>query len=113
MATSNTPKQLDTAIPILKDQGIPNLCGAFAKGVSIQSISHTMAAAPDTFVFDDEGLSDMADTDYIVLPWNQTDVNDQSVISAKTTKQFVITGADAADVVDLLIIGRLKGQLGD
>lgn len=113
MANSGLPKDADKHIVYCKDQGLPNLCGAFARGVSIQFCHYTMAAAPDTFVFADNGLSDMADDEYVVFPWNQTDVADQGVVSAKTTKQFVVTGPDAADVVDLLIVGRLKGQLGE
>jgi hypothetical protein len=106
------PKNLSDYLPVLSDQGIPNVVATPGPGVGLQFFRHTMDAAPDTFVFADHGLSDMADDEYEVVPWNQTDVADQGVISAKTTKQFVITGPDAADEVTLIIVGRLANQLG-
>lgn len=108
---NRTPKNAKDFLTFCEDQGIPNLCGASARGVSIQYASFVMGSAPDDFVFAENGLQDMEGDNYVVLPWNQTDVADQGVISAKTGKQFTITGPDAADVVDLLIVGQLKGQL--
>lgn len=110
--TGQHPKNLSDYIPALDDQGIPNVVGTPGSGVSLQFARFTMGSAPDDFVFADNGLTDMADDAYEVFPWNQTDVADQGVISAKTTKQFTITGPDAADEVSLLIVGKLQGQLG-
>ena len=111
MADSRMPKDAEDLIPFCKDQGLPNLCGAGARGVSIQVAEFEMASAPDDFVFADNGLLDMADGTYHVILHNQTDVADDALISAKTALQFTITGQDTADVVTLLIVGRLKGQL--
>jgi len=118
MASGLHPKNMDDYIPPLKDQGVPNLVGTPNPGISIQVASFTMVSAPDDFVFADNRdingnvMSDMADDSYEVIVLNQSDAADQGVISAKTGKQFTITGPDAADVVTLVILGKLKGQLG-
>ena len=105
-------KNLNDYLPELDDQGIKNVIASPIPGVGIQFASFTTDAAPDTFVFGDNGLEDMADADYEVVPINQSDAADQGVASAKTTKQFVVTGPDSGDVLTLVIIGKLKGQLG-
>jgi hypothetical protein len=106
------PKDLKDHIPALDDQGIKNVVASPARGIGLQVAEFTMASAPDDFVFAENGLEDMEDDQYHVLVLNQTDASDQGVISAKTPQQFTITGPDAADVVTLLIVGKLKGQLG-
>lgn len=106
------PKDLKDYLPALADQGIKNVIASPVPGVGIQVAEFAMASAPDDFVFADNGLEDMEDTSYHVILHNQTDVADDALISAKTTKQFTITGPDNADVVTLLIIGKLKDQLG-
>lgn len=105
-------KDLKDHIPALDDQGIKNVVASPARGIGLQVAEFTMASAPDDFVFSENGLEDMADSGYHVIVLNQTDASDQGVVSAKTTQQFTITGPDAADVVTVLIIGRVKGQLG-
>lgn len=112
MASSRTPKDLSASMPALEDQGIKNVVATPNKGVGLQVAEFEMVSAPDDFVFADNGLEDMADGNYHVILHNQTDVADDALISAKTSKQFTITGPDAADVVTLLIIGQIKGQLG-
>lgn len=106
------PKDLKDSMPSLADQGIPNVVASPVAGVGLQVAQFTMVTAPDDFVFADNGLVDMADDEYHVLLHNQSDAADDALISAKTTKQFTITGPDAADVVTLLIVGKIKGQLG-
>jgi len=105
-------KDLKDYIPVLADQGIPNVVATPKPGVGLQVAEFTMASAPDDFVFADNGLEDMADGNYHVILHNQTDVADDALISAKTSKQFTITGPDASDVVTLLIVGKLKAQIG-
>lgn len=112
------PKDMKDYIPVLADQGIDNVVGSPSQGVSIQAGSFTMVSSPDDFVFADNldvsgnAMKNMADGDYEVIAINNTDAADQATISAKTALQFTITGPDAADVVTLLIIGRVAGQLG-
>ena len=98
-------------IPALADQGIFNVVATPSPGMGFQAVEFTMASAPDDFVFADNGLSDMEDGNYHVIPHNQTDVADEALISAKTSKQFTITGPDTSDVVTLYIAGRLKDQV--
>jgi hypothetical protein len=105
-------KNLSDYIPILKDQGISNVLASPNPGVGLQVAEFTMGSAPDDFVFADNGLADMADGDYHVILHNQSDAADDAVMSAKTGQQFTITGPDQSDVVTLLIVGKLKGQLG-
>lgn len=112
------PKNLSDYLPVLSDQGIPNVLATPSPGMGFQVARFTMASAPDDFVFADNldvngnVMSNMADANYEVIPHNQTDVADESLISAKTTTQFTITGADTSDVVTLIIAGRLANQLG-
>ncbi len=104
------PKDLHDFIPVLKDQGIKNVVATPVSGLGIQVAEFTMVTSPDDFVFEANGLENMADGTYHVIALNQTDAADQATISAKTAQQFTITGPDAADVVTLLIIGQLSGQ---
>lgn len=106
------PKDLQDYIPVLADQGIKNVIASPIPGVGLQIVSFTTDAAPDDFVFADNGLEDMEDTSYEVVPINQTDAADQGIVSAKTTKQFTVTGPDSGDTLTLVIAGKLKGQLG-
>lgn len=99
-------------IPYCADQGIPNIAGTNAPGVSIQVLPNWSMPAGGAVVFADEGLSDMADTAYAVLLQNQTDVADPGVAGSKAASGFTITGPDQNDVLDIIIIGRLSGQLG-
>ena len=98
-------------IPFCEDQGMPTLAGAFAKGVSVQHKIFAMVTAPDDFVFADNDLEDMADATYVVLAQNQTDVSKPPAMTAKSVSQFTITGPAIGDDVDLIIVGKLKGQL--
>ena len=114
MADSRTPKDAEDHIPFCKDQGLHNLCGAGTRGVSIQVIpGHVTASDPETLTFADLGLMDMADADYAVFGQNQTDVADQPYFDAKAAGSFQMNGPDAADVVDIVVVGRLKGQLAE
>ena len=105
-------RDLRNFIPIMDVEGIPNVVATPDRGKSLQACDFTMVTAPDDFVFADNGLSNMADTDYVVICINNTDASDQSIVSAKTETQFTITGADAADVVTVFIFGKLAGQQG-
>lgn len=111
MATSGMGKDAENHIPYCKDQGLKNLSGAYARGVAVQYAVYTMTASPEAVTFAALGLGDMADTQYAVITQNQTDVADPGTVTSKTTKGFTITGPDAADIVDIVVIGRLAGQL--
>ena len=111
MANSGMVKDAKDYIPFCADQGLPNLVGAASRGLSMQVLIHTVASSPEDIVFADQGLEDMYDGNYVVFTQNQTDVADPGTATGKSATQFTLTGPDAADVVDIVIIGRLKGQL--
>lgn len=109
-----TPKDLHDYLPILKDQGIKNLVGTGKRGISLQLIAGAAMPADGIFVFADYGLEDMAAAgEYGVLVINHTDVADQGKVPVadRLTDKLTVTGPDADDVLDIVIVGRLKGQL--
>jgi hypothetical protein len=56
---------------------------------------------------------DVSTDKYSVIIQNHTDVADEAAVSAsgKLATQFTITGPDTSDVLDIVIVGTLKGQL--
>lgn len=102
-------------IPYCEDQGIPYLSGAGKAGVSIQFKAGWAMVSGGVFVFADQGLQDMDTTNgnYAVFVQNHTDAADEATVSeaAKLNTQFTIVGPDVADVLDIMIVGTLKGQL--
>ena len=104
-------KDLKDLIPALDDQGITNVCGCPQKGKSLQGATVTVASSPQTLTFAEMGLEDMETATYQVIVQNQTDAADEALVSDKSVSSFVITGPDAADVVDILIFGQAAGQL--
>jgi hypothetical protein len=104
-------KKASNFIPLLKDQGMDYLAGATAPGVSIQVKQITQSgAAPCVVSFAAEGMSDMADTSYVVIVGGETAAAatvDQSTIA--TTGFNIIGGADT-EVLHVVVIGRVKGQ---
>jgi hypothetical protein len=111
-AASTLPKNAADHIPFCKDQGIPNLVGSSKRGESIQHICTTMPA-DGIIVFATFGLSNMANGNYAVIVTNHTDPADQATCArvARLTDKFTLAGADAADELDILVIGQLAGQL--
>lgn len=112
MATSNMPKNAQEYIPYLKDQGIPNLVGAAARGVSIQ-VHQVAMPADGIVVFSTHGLLDMADTNYAVLVHNHTTESKQGKVALadRKTTQITIAGPAENEVLDVVLIGLLKGQI--
>jgi hypothetical protein len=109
------PKDLKDYIPALDDQGIKNLVATPARGKSIQEVQVAMPA-DGIIVFADNGLEDMDNTDYRVIIHNHTGTEQGLVTNAnRLVTQFTITtsgGPTADDVLDIVIVGKTKGQLG-
>ena len=107
------PKAAKDHLPYFDDQGIPYPAGAGKAGVSIQHKPNWAMISGGVFVFADQGLEDMADGNYSVIIQNQTDAADEATVAAaaKTTTQITIVGPDVADVLDIVIVGRLKNQV--
>jgi glycine cleavage system aminomethyltransferase T len=112
MATSGMKKNASDFIPYCRDQGMPGLCGAAKAGVSIQAASVVMPA-DGVVTFAGMNMTNMADASYVVLVQNHTDKADPASVdpATKTTLGFTIAGPDAADVLAVVVIGALKGQL--
>jgi len=113
MATGAMPKDLQDHIPVLADQGMKNLVGSPARGISMQYLQKAMPAG-GVIVFADEGLENMANATYGVFIHNHTDETKQGTCAnaARLTTQITITGPTAADVLDIVIVGQVDGQLG-
>lgn len=113
MATGAMPKDLQDYIPALADQGLKNLVGTPARGISVQYLQKAMPAG-GVIVFADEDLDDMANTTYGVFIHNHTDETKQGTCAnaARLVTQITITGPTAADVLDIMIVGQTKDQLG-
>lgn len=110
----NLAKQAHDSIPFCQDQGIPTFLGASQTGLSFQTILTTMPVG-GVITFATFGLADMADGDYALFIQNHTDPADEALVARvdRLTTGFTITNTDAADVLDILVVGKLKGQVGD
>lgn len=107
-------RPLGDYLPPLKEQGVAELVAAHKGGVALQSKQITQAgASPFTVTLADEGLSDMAGTDYVVIVGGETVgavTVDQSTLA--TTGFDLLGGADT-EVLHVLIVGRLAGMSPD
>jgi hypothetical protein len=107
-ATSNLAKDAWDHLPYLKDQGIPNVVGTPGRGVSIQSFQTTMPAG---------GViplpQSMANAGYQVLVHNHDGANHGTAPTAtRRVTQFTLVGPTPGELLDVMVVGQLKGQLG-
>lgn len=100
-------KTMRDYMPILKDQGIPNLVGAYAAGVSLQHFTAAMPA-DGVITFASAGVSNMANATYACTVHNNTGAVQGTV--EKTATQITVTGPTEADSLDVIIVGTLDGQ---
>ena len=98
------------SLPPLKDMGMSHLAAAGKGGVALQSALVVSGGAPDTVVLADLGLSDMADDQYAVLVDGETAARVTVDESTKTPQGFDILGGGATEVLNVVVVGRLKGQ---
>jgi hypothetical protein len=111
---NRTPKNAADAVAYCADQGIPNLVAAGQRGVSVQRFQVVVPAlaVAYTLIFVPEGGVDMANADYHVQLTNHTHQGTGICDpTTRTGKQLVITSVVAADVLEVLVCGKLKGQL--
>lgn len=107
-SASNLPKNASDHIPYCKDQGIPNLVAAPKRGVGMYSFTALMPA---------DGIIalpyKMANALYQCFVANITDVADPGAVpyANRTISQITVVGPDTSDVLDILIVGQLDGQL--
>src|SRR3990167_2086130 len=96
----------------LKRLGINWIAAIGAPGQGILAWSYTSDGTPDAQVFaiiqvNGETLPDMADTNYQVIVQGETAARTTVDESSKATTGFTIVGAANAEVVHVLVIGRL------
>lgn len=120
-SASTLPKKADAYIPYCKDQGLPFLAAAARSGVSIQLKTFIQTAA-GVFDFAAEGLLPMADGNYALLLHNHSGLAETGVAGPiadyptadpvnRTPAQFVIAGPSPGDIIDVVVVGKLNGQL--
>ena len=106
------PKKISDYVPILADQGMDYLAAAVKAGVTIQTKKITQpGAAPLVVDLVAEGLTAMADTDYVVLVQGETVARVTVDESSVTTAGFDVLGGAITEVVHLVVIGRVAGQV--
>ena len=111
MANSGMPKDMKDFMPVLGDQGVKNLVGTPKRGVSIQSFRVAMPA-DGIITFAAVGAEDMADVTYQISIHNHSGANHGIVPNAdRAVDQFEVTGPPAGELLDVIIVGTVKGQL--
>lgn len=113
--SGKSKKNADKYIPYCSDQGIPCLAGAAKPGVSIQMLANWAMPNGGVLNFANNGLAnmDISNGSYAVIIQNQTDPADEATVAAnaKLSTQLTVVGPDENDVLDIIIVGTLKGQL--
>ena len=108
-------KNASDQIPFCEDQGMPNLTAAAKSGVAMQHLPVWPMPSGGVLVFEDQGLVDMdiANGVYSVIIHNHTDAADEGTCleAVRLNTQLTISGPDDDDVLDVVVIGTLKGQL--
>ena len=92
------------------DQGMDHICGSGRAGQSVTTFSVVSGGTPDTVVFADIGLPDMANTDYQVLVNGETAGAVSVDESSKATTGFDILGGGGAEVLHVMVGGTVKNQ---
>lgn len=92
------------------DQGMDWICGAGKAGQSMTSFSIVSGGAPDSVVFADLGLPDMADINYQVLCDGETAARVTVDETSKATTGFDILGGGATEVIHVIVAGTIKNQ---
>lgn len=110
---SDKIKQASTSIPYAANQGIDFIlaCSQGARGTHV--IRLVSGGTPDSVAFADLGLIGMADTSYLVLVDGETVGRVTVDESSKTVDGFDILGGAAAEVLQVLVIGRFADMPAD
>lgn len=112
MAVSNNVKRADRHIPFMADQGVPQVVGAAAAGVSIQRARVTMPA-DGVVLFSSLSWANMADGNYLVIASNHTS-SARPVTAADNARlwdRMTLAGPSQNDLLDVIVVGKLYGQL--
>src|SRR5688572_5332180 len=109
-----TPKKMGDYYPPLKEQGISHLVAAAGHGVGIQAKQIVQVGAPPfSVVFADHGMADMADDAYVVNVNGETVAATHVDQSTLATTGFDVLGGANDEVLHIIIVGRLAGQMDE
>ena len=110
--SGQTAKKASDFLPYCQDQGMKYLAGAGKSGVSVQVASYTFVAG-GVITFEGLGLQDMDDALFILVATNHTsNVREPTVDPATRTKVgFTMAGPNVDDVVHVMVVGPVSGQL--
>ena len=100
--------------PFCRDQGMPNVLGASQQGLSVQYVQWLMSAT-GVLDFGTVGLQDMKNGLYTVMIHNHTHAAREALvdITDRLVNELTVTGSPStSDILDIAIIGPMKGQLG-
>jgi len=90
--------------------GIDWVMASGKKSQGMNAFSITSGGSPDSVVFADLALPDMADADYQVLCDGETVARVTVDESSKTAFGFDILGGAGAEVIHVVVVGRIEGQ---
>jgi hypothetical protein len=91
-------------------QGIDYVMASTSPSRGIQSFLVTSGGTPDVVTFAGLGLPNMADANYVVLVNGETSGAVSVDESTKTVAGFSILGGGSSEVLNVVVIGRIKGM---
>jgi hypothetical protein len=113
-AHSTHAKKASDYIPYCADQGMEYLAGAGAAGMTVQAKQVTqVGAAPFSVDLEAQGMMPMANASYVVIVQGETASRvtvDQSTIAVGG---FDVLGGADTEVLHLVVIGTVAGQLDE
>lgn len=111
-------QKISSESPIHKNNGIDWVVGANSSGVGMQVSDVTLGGATTAVLFSALGLKDMDDAAYKIfiggeylLTEGTPNLIPVADLSTRTTTGFDIIGGVAADVAQILVIGKFAGQI--
>jgi len=112
---SDSRKKVSGLLQFFKRKGIEYLIGTPTPGLGIQAFTVASGGSGDAIVFastiqNNTPLKDMADTDYMVLVSGETAAQVNVDESSKETTGFTILGGGSAEVLNVVVIGRIEGM---
>ena len=100
-------KKISDYVPIFKDQGIDYVAAADAAGVGTQHQVVVVSGSAHTITL----AKEMASTSYTAVA-SSNEAARPAAIGTKEVSSVVVTGLNAGDEVNIIVIGQLKGQEG-
>ena len=106
--------QDNETLPPLAANGQKYVVGSPKGGISMQVLTITPVGASYSVVFADEGVDDMEDTLYRVFyGGEQVTTIPHTDVSTKASTGFDIINTTAAELVEVMVVGRVAGSRAD